>query len=195
MSVFSQGSRLTSSEPLTTLIRRSQALQTGHFQLASGLHASRFFRAILLLQDPIAADPLFDRLAERFCGEGVDLVLGANAAGSILAFEVARRLGCSILIAQEQEQRYRLMEGFAISQGCRVLVVDDVTTTGGTAKQLLGLVRSAQGIPVGVGLIATKGLFQVDLGCRTEVLLPLEGMDAYPAQDCPLCQQGIPLTR
>ncbi|MFQ3613474.1 MAG: orotate phosphoribosyltransferase, partial [Cyanobacteriota bacterium] len=83
---------------------------------------------------------------------------------------------------------------FELVPGARVLVVDDITTTGGTAKQLVEIVRQANGIPVGVGLVATKGIFAIDLGCPTEVLLELQGMDAVDPQDCPLCQQGIPLS-
>ena len=74
-------------------------------------------------------------------------------------------------------------------------MVDDITTTGGTAKQLLSIVRSAGATPVGVGIIATKGLFEVDLGCPTHVLVTLDGMDAIAPEHCPLCQQQQPLSR
>ncbi len=176
-------------------VERSGALQNGHFKLASGLHASRFFRCIKLFQDPNACEPLFMELAGRFQTHSPDVVIGANEAGSILAFEVARRLGAKVAIARQsqEDQRYRLIEGFELVRDSRVLVVDDITTTGGTVKQLLEIVRQVHGIPVGVGLVATKGLFAIDLGCPTEVILELQGLDAVAPQECPLCQQGIPL--
>lgn len=178
---------------LSQLIDKTGALQTGHFQLASGFHASRFFRCIKLLRYPQAADIIFDALATHFQSENINVVLGANEAGSILAFEVAKRLNAEVVVARQQSHHYNLIEGFVLNSSDRVLVVDDITTTGGTAKQLIEIVHQAGADPVGVGLIATKGLFNVDLGCPTHVLITLENMDAIPPETCPLCQQGIPL--
>jgi orotate phosphoribosyltransferase len=176
------------------LIETTGALQQGHFQLASGLHSSRFFRCIKLLENPHESEFLFDALAERF-QYPIDVVLGANEAGSILAFEVAKRVGAKVAIARQTNHHYDLIDGFALEPQQKVLIVDDITTTGGTAKQLIRIVQDAKAQPVGVGLIATKGLFQVDLPCSVEVLITLEGMDAITPTDCPLCQQGIPLTQ
>lgn len=183
-----------SQQAIAQLIEKTEALQTGHFKLASGLHASRFFRCIKLLRYPQAAEVIFSELAQRFANEKIDYVLGANEAGSILAFEVAKHLEVEVAIAREKGGTYKLIEGFAFVVGARVLVVDDITTTGGTAKQLLAIVHQAGAKPVGVGLVATKGLFAVDLSCRTEVLISLQGMDAIPPENCTLCQQQIPLT-
>lgn len=179
---------------ISQLFDKTDALQSGHFQLASGLHASRFFRCIKLLRFPEESQILFELLAERFESTQVDYVLGANEAGSILAFEVARQLGAEVAIARQTQGKYRLIEGFVLPQTSNVLVVDDITTTGSTATQLLEIIRSAGANPVGVGLVATKGLFEIDLGCRTEVLIQLEGMDAIAPEDCQLCHEGVPLT-
>jgi len=179
---------------ITQLIEDTGALQQGHFQLASGFHASCFFRCIKLLRNPHQSQLLFDLLAKRFEDAQVDYVLGANEAGSILAFEVAQRLHAEVAIARQKQENYNLIDGFTLPEGSQVLVVDDITTTGGTAKQLLNIVRTSQAIPVGVGLVATKGLFEVDLGCHTEILIQLEGMDAIAPESCPLCQSGVPLT-
>jgi orotate phosphoribosyltransferase len=188
---------MTQSANLDTQFQRlseaTEALQTGHFQLASGLHSRRFFRCIKLFQRPAEASFLFDALAARF-GHDIDSVLGANEAGSILAFEVAKRLGANVAIARQKNHEYQLIDGFTFHPHERVLIVDDVTTTGGTAKQLIQIVKAAQATPVGVGLIATKGLFEVDLSCPVEVLISLQNMDALSPDACPLCQQRIPLT-
>jgi len=107
---------------------------------------------------------------------------------------VAKRLHTKVAIARQKDHRYRLIDGFSFQHQERVLIVDDITTTGGTAKQLIDIVRQANAEPVGVGLIATKGIFEVDLSCPVEVLITLQGMDAINPSDCPLCQQGIPIT-
>ena len=176
------------------LIKATKALQEGHFQLASGLHGSRFFRCIKLLENPRAAEFLLDAMAAQF-SEPIDIVLGANEAGSILAFETAKRLNATVAIARQTDHQYHLIDGFTIASQKKVLIVDDITTTGGTAKKLIKIVQSSDATPVGVGLVATKGLFEVDLGCPTRVLITLKGMDAVPPESCPLCQQGIPLTQ
>jgi orotate phosphoribosyltransferase len=183
-----------SEQAIAQLIEKTQALQNGHFQLASGLHATRFFRCIKLLRYPQAAEIIFSELAHRFANEKIDCVLGANEAGSVLAFEVAKYLKVEVAIAREKSGTYALIEGFAFPVGARVLIVDDITTTGGTAKQLLAIVHQANAKSVGVGLVATKGLFNVDLSCRTEVLISLQNMDAIPPEKCVLCQQKVPLT-
>ena len=178
------------------LVEQTNAMQMGHFQLASGLHSSRFFRCIKLLENPQSAEFLFIELAQRFSKFGkLDYVLGANEAGSILAFELAKRLNAKVAIARQSQHQYALIDGFEFAADQRILIVDDITTTGGTAKQLIQIVRAAAAVPVGVGLIATKGLFEVDLSCPTEVLITLEGMDAVSPENCPLCQQGVPLSR
>lgn len=182
------------------LIEKTGALQHGHFQLASGLHSSRFFRCIKLLENPQVADFLFDAMASQFSdgvisAGSIDLVLGANEAGSILTFETAKRLGINVAIARQTNHEYHLIDGFAIAPQQKVLIVDDITTTGGTAKKLINIVQAAQAEVIGVGLIATKGLFEVDLGCPTKVLITLQGMDAIAPEDCPLCKQGVPLTQ
>lgn len=184
---------LDENSALLSLIEETEALQSGHFRLASGLHASRFFRCIKLLRYPKAADLLFEMLAQRFSSIPIDYVLGANEAGSILAFEVAKQLNAEVVIARQQSGQYSLIEGFTLLEGRCVLIVDDITTTGGTAKQLLNIVKTANAKAMGVGLVATKGLFNVDLGCRTEVLIQLEGMDAITPEECQLCQAGVPL--
>ncbi len=176
-----------------TISENSGAIQEGHFKLASGLHSSRFFRCIKLFQDPTESEFLFDALAARF-STPINYVLGANEAGSIIAFQIAKRLKTKAAIARQTDHHYHLIDGFQFQPNSQVLVVDDITTTGGTAKQLIQIIRQAGANPVGVGLIATKGLFKVDLSCPVEVLMTLENMDAIPPEDCPLCQRGVPLT-
>lgn len=184
----------TLSARFDQLMQTTAALQVGHFELASGLHSQRFFRCIKLFERPRDLAFFLDAFANRFTMP-VDVVLGANEAGSILAFETARRLGARLAIARHVDQQYSLIKGFAFKPNQRVLIVDDITTTGGTAKKLLHIVEAAGAIPVAVGLLTTKGLFNVEFPCPVEVLIALQGMDAIAPADCPLCAQGVPLSR
>jgi orotate phosphoribosyltransferase len=182
---------VTAPSPQEVLVT-SGAVRQGHFVLDSGLHATRYFQAVDLLADPAVAAPLLDAVADPWAGHGVAAVVGANEAGSVMAWAVGRRLGAAPHFARRAAPGYRLVGGRPLPAG-PVLVVDDITTTGGTARHLLDAVRDAGGDPVGVALLATKGLFAVDLGVTTTVLATLEGMDAHPVDDCPACASGTPV--
>ena len=175
------------------LLESSGAIRHGHFVLDSGLHSTRYFQAVDLLADTSAADALFDRLAEQWMEREIVAVLGANEAGSVMAWSVARRLGAEPRFARKSSDGYTLVGGAGMPAG-PVLVVDDITTTGGTARHLLDVVHSNGGTPVGVALLATKGLFAIDLGVETHVLVTLEGMDAHRPEQCPGCEAGEPIT-
>lgn len=175
------------------LLESSGAIRHGHFVLDSGLHSTRYFQAVDLLADTSVADALFDAAAKQWVDRDIGIVLGANEAGSVMAWSVAHRLGAEPRFARKSSDGYRLFGGAGVPAG-PVLVVDDITTTGGTAKHLLDVVRSNGGTPVGVSLLATKGLFEVDLGVETHVLVTLKGMDAHRPEQCPACEAGEPIT-
>lgn len=175
------------------LLESSGAIRRGHFVLDSGLHSTRYFQAVDLLADTAAAELLFDAVAEHWLNRDIGIVLGANEAGSVMAWSIAKRLSAEPRFARKSSAGYALFGGAGVPPG-PVLVVDDITTTGGTAKHLLDVVRSNGGTPVGVALLATKGLFEIDLGVDTHVLVTLDGMDAHRPEQCPGCAAGEPIT-
>ena len=176
-----------------SILESSGAIRHGHFVLDSGLHSTRYFQAVDLLADTSVADLLFDAVAERWADRKVNVVLGANEAGSVMAWSIANRLGAEPRFARKSTNGYTLFGGAGIPEG-PVLVVDDITTTGGTARLLLDVVRSNGGTPIGVALLATKGLFVVELGVETDVLVTLDGMDAYDPAECPGCEAVEPVS-
>jgi orotate phosphoribosyltransferase len=123
----------------------------------------------------------------------VGAVLGANLGGTLIAASVAEELSCRAVIAAQSAGAYRLIDGFSV-EGERVLVVDDITTTGQTAHDLIKLVRASGGVVAGVGLLATKGLVDLTLGVETEVLVAIPNMDAVEPADCQACREGRPTT-
>ncbi len=174
-----------------TLVDRS--VRSGHFALDSGRHASRFFQATDFLRgDPEVVEAALQALAAPWTDAHVDAVLGANAAGSVLAYETSRRLGATPLFARREAGGYRLL-GSDPRPGARVLVVDDVTTTGGTARQLLDAAAVAGTEPIGLGLLATKGVLELDLSIPVHVVSVLTGMDSVEPEHCPQCADAVPL--
>lgn len=180
---------------LIKLMERTGVFQEGHFLLSSGMHSGRYLQCARLLQHPDLAEQVCAALAQRFVGEGIQVVLGAALGGIIVAHETARALGARALFAEREGGRLVLRRGFTIHPGERVLLVEDVITTGGTVRELYGLVEEAGGEVVGVGAIVDRSAGRMILpGKRLEALLALE-IETYLPPECPLCQGGIPLVK
>jgi len=176
-------------------LKRSNALLTGHFQLTSGRHSDRYVQCALLLAQPREAEAVGRALAERLraaceatAGGRPDLVVGPALGGVIVAHEVARALGTPSYFTERKEGVMELRRGFAIRPGARVVVVEDVVTTGGSVQEVVALVRQAGGRVGAVGSIvhrAQESPFDVPY----EALLQLV-IESWEPAACPLCKQG-----
>ena len=163
------------------------ALLEGHFLLTSGRHSGRYIEKFRILEKPALTSRLCGELANRFRGKSIACVVGPVTGGIILAFEVARQLGCRAVYAERDESGtgFALRRGFALAQGERVLVVEDIVTTGGSVKQVIDVVRRHQGDVVGVGLLVDRSGGSVDYGApNVEALLRLD-IETYAPDDVP----------
>lgn len=181
---------LTPTEYLD-LFRKSKALLEGHFLLTSGKHSAQYMQCAQVLQYPDRAAVLAEGLAEKFRDQGIQTVIGPALGGILVAHEVARALGVRALFTERENGVMRLRRGFTLSPGERVLVVEDVITTGGSVREVLSVVQELEAIPVGVGVLVDRTGGMVDFGLPQSSILQLQ-IQAYEAQDCPLCAQGIP---
>jgi orotate phosphoribosyltransferase len=170
------------------------ALLRGHFALSSGRHAAIFIEKFRILQWPDLTSEFCRRIAERFQAEA-NLVAGPTTGGVILAFETARHLGVRAVIAERRDdgKGREFRRGFEIGPGDRVLVVDDVLTTGGSIREVLEAVRERGATATGVGVLVDRS------GGRTEFDAPLYAclaldVPSWAPRDCDLCRQGVPLT-
>lgn len=175
-----------------TFVER-EALLEGHFLLSSGRHSGRYFQAALLLQDPSLASNLCAKLAKKFKGEQIDLVIGPAMGGVIVAHEVAKSLGVKAIFAERVSGKMQLRRGFRINSQERVLVVEDVITTGGSAKEVIELVKQAGAEVVGVGSLVDRS-GGVELGFQLKSLLKI-GIETYAPDSCPLCQKNLPMVK
>ena len=171
------------------LFEQNGALLTGHFKLSSGLHSRQYLQCALVLQHPAIAAQMAAALAEKFAGEKIDLVIGPALGGVTLAYETARSLGVRGIFTERQDGAMVLRRGFTIAKGERVLVVEDVITTGGSTKEVIEAVRKAGGVVVGVGCIIDRSATPVDLGVRTERLARV-AVETFAPESCPLCKAG-----
>ena len=168
-------------------LERRGALLSGHFRLSSGRHSGRFVQKFRILEDPSAVEPIARELARRLRRFEPEIVVSAAVGGIVLGYEVARQLGTLAIFVEKEQGVPTLRRGFTLRPGQRVVVVEDVMTTGLSVRETIGVVENAGAKVVAVGVIVRRGA--VDLGRPTEVLLDLP-IEDYPAKECPLCARG-----
>lgn len=185
---------MLSEAQLLQWLEECGALLSGHFLLTSGLHSDKYVEKFRLLERPELVSQVCAEIVRRFSGEKIDAVLGPAVGGIILAFETARQIGCRYMFAETENGQRVLRRGFNIQPSERVLIVEDVVTTGCSVKATLDLALSSKAEVVGVAVLVDRGETPLQLPVRTEVLLKLPLKTFHP-ETCPMCQQGIPLER
>ncbi|HNR32233.1 MAG TPA: orotate phosphoribosyltransferase [Candidatus Hydrogenedentes bacterium] len=177
-------------ESVIEAFRAAGALLEGHFLYTSGRHGRRFLQAARVLQYPEHTDRLCAALADRFKADGVELVVGPATGGIVLAYATARCLGARAAYTEKDEEGgMALKRGFSLKPGTRVLVVEDITTTGGSVKKSIAHLRARGTHVVGVGVLIDRSGGEAAFDCRFEPLASLT-MESWPPEDCPLCAQG-----
>lgn len=177
------------SDSLLNLFRETGALLEGHFLLSSGLHSPVYLQCALVLQHPEHAERLGRMLAGHFAYDRVQAVVAPAVGGIIVAHEVARSLGARALFTEREAGPMILRRGFQLRPSERVLVVEDVITTGGSTRETMEAVTSTGALVIGAGSIVDRSGGAVSLGVRRVALLTLEA-PAYEPADCPLCKEG-----
>ena len=167
------------------------ALLEGHFKLSSGRHSNRFVQKFRILEDPKLVELVAREIARAFASENPTIVVSAAVGGIILGYEVARALGTKAIFVEKENGIPRLRRSFVLEPGDRVLVVEDVVTTGGSVREVLDVVKQCGAQTIGVGVIVQRA--PANFGVKTYALLdlPIESFD--PAQ-CPQCAAAEPIT-
>lgn len=176
------------------IFKEYNAFHRGHFRLSSGLHSEYYLQCALVLAEPKVAAKLCGELAKKFKGKKIDVVIGPAIGGITAAYEVARALGVKGIFSEREEGKMILRRGFKLDRGDRVLVVEDVTTTGGSAQEVVDLARSSGGKVVGVGAIIDRSGGRVRFGVPLKSLAKLN-IETFQPDNCPLCRAGEPITR
>ena len=181
-------------DDLLALFRRSGALLDGHFRLTSGLHSPRYLQCALVLSRPPDAEALAAALAPRVAGLGATVVLSPALGGIVIGQEVGRALGVRAIFAERQEGKLVLRRGFSLSPGDRVVVIEDVLTTGGSTRETIDVATAAGATVVGAGSIINRGKNEGAIGLPFVALVTME-VPAYQPDACPMCQRGEPVVK
>ena len=183
------------NEDALAIFKESGALLEGHFVLASGYHSATYLEKFQVLQYPHLVEKLCAEIARRFANEQIDVVLGPTTGGMLLAYDVARHLGTRGIFAERNDEGIGrvLRRGFTISKGERVLVVDDILTTGGSVKDTLNIVTDTESTLVGIAVLADRSGGSIDFGTRLEALLTLD-VEKFAPHAVPEWLASIPMT-
>jgi len=181
-------------DELLDLFRKSGALLEGHFRLTSGLHSPGYLQCALVLQHPVAAARLGAAIGERTRGLRPTVVLSPALGGIVIGQEVGRALGIRAIFAERQDGALTLRRGFMIAETDRVLVVEDVLTTGGSTRETMQVATAAGGRVVGAASIVDRSNGAASFDVPYVGLLQMN-LPTYEPEQCPLCAQGLPVVK
>ena len=190
-----KGASLDRSE-VVDILKETEALLTGHFELRSGLHSEKFFQCAKAMIQPVFAEKLCRAAAEKLregIGRGlhVDTVIAPAMGGVIVGYEVARHLGVRSIFAEKSDDRL-VLRRFSIEQGEKVVIAEDVITRGGRVQETIDIVRAHGGDVVAVTLLVDRSGGTAAFGVPTFSLLQ-DAPETWAPDQCPLCAEGLPL--
>ncbi|MGE4357746.1 MAG: orotate phosphoribosyltransferase [Candidatus Omnitrophota bacterium] len=181
-------------EEVMDILTKTGAILNGHFILSSGLHSDKYIQCALTLQYPKYTAWLARAIADKFRTEMITVVLSPAVGGIVLGQEVAKAVGARAIFAEREEGKMTLRRGFILTKNDRVLIVEDVITTGSTIEELIKLVRENEARLIGVSSIVNRSTERLAFKDRYEYLVNIP-IKNYSEQDCPLCKDNVPAVK
>ena len=182
-------------DEILSVFKETGALLEGHFQLTSGLHSPRYFQCAKVLQHPRHMETFCGLIAAHFQGKPFDAVVAPALGGIVVGQEVGRQLGVRTMFTERKEGAMLLRRGFEIAPGERVLVCEDVVTTGGSVEEVIRIVRKSGATPAGVGFLVDRSGGKVRFDTSDQFALLHMDVVTYPPDRCPLCSEGHPVMK
>ncbi len=176
-------------EELLEIFKQTKALLEGHFELTSGLHSPQYFQCAKVLQFPKYLHLFAGEIARHFEYSEIELVISPAIGGIVVGTEVGRLLGVRTIFAEREDGKMALRRDFEMKKGERVLVVEDVVTTGGSVEEVIGLVKDHGARLAGVGYIVDRSNGSVKFEAKTLSVLQMDVV-TYKKEECPLCKAG-----
>lgn len=181
---------MISNERVIEILKEAGVLLEGHFRLTSGRHSNKYLQCAKIFRNTKYSEELCSALAEQFADEGVEVVIGPAMGAVQMAYEVSRHLKCENFFAErEADGKMALRRGFEVKPGMKVLLVEDVVTTGGSVKEVLELVKAAGADVVGIGSIVDRTGGKIDFGVPFKAVISVE-VESWEPENCPLCKEG-----
>jgi len=181
-----------SEEEILEAFEDAGAILKGHFVLTSGRHSDTYVQCARVLEDTELTSRLAMNLAARLGDRQIDLVAAPAVGGIVIGFAVAQALGVKLIFSERQDGKMTFRRGFEVPKGARVLVAEDVVTTGGSVKEVIDLVTETGGIIEGAVSLIDRGGAKKFSGDYWP-LLRLE-VESWDASECGLCAQNVATT-
>ena len=170
------------------------ALLNGHFKLTSGRHGAQYMQCAKVLQYPEHTAYIANVIAEGFKGDEVDIVLAPAIGGIVMGYELARTLGAKSLFTEREDGKMTLRRGFVIPKGARVVIAEDVVTTGGSTREVMAIAKEHGAEIVGACSMVDRTGGELNLGVKF-VAAYSKAMVSYAPEECPLCKEGQPIVK
>lgn len=182
---------MLSTERITEILKEAGVLLEGHFLLTSGRHSNRYLQCAKIFRNTKYSEELCAELANKYKNDNIEVVIGPAMGAVQMAYEVSRSIKCeNFFTERDADGKMVLRRGFEVHKGMRVLVVEDVVTTGGSVREVIDLVKAADGIVVGVGSIVDRTGGKIDFGVPFKAVYSAD-VQSWEPNDCPLCKEGI----
>ena len=185
---------MDTNEKVMDIFLKSEALLNGHFLLTSGRHSNQYFQCAKVLQFPLYTEQVCRSITDFFKEYEIETVIAPAMGGIIVGYEVARQLGKRAIFAEREEKALVLRRGFSLRPGEKVLVCEDVVTTGGSVFEVIDIVKNSGAEVVGVGYIVDRSNGKVQFGVPQVSTLKLEVVSFTP-EECPYCKEGMPVVK
>ncbi len=182
------------SSEILKLFEESGALLRGHFKLTSGRHSDVYYEKFALLKNPAICTKICKTIADHFKDEKVETVVGPTLGGVIISYEVARYLGVVAAFAEQGEKGRMFKRDFSLDKNEKVLIVDDVLTTGKSINEVIALVKQYNVEIVGIGVVLDRSGGQIEFDYPLYAVSSIEAKSWDPGE-CPLCKKGVELTQ
>ena len=186
---------MMTQEEVRTLLVKTGAIMDGHFLLTSGLHSPHYVEKFNVLQHPAYTAQLCAAMAEKFKDAEIETVVGPVTGGILLAHETGKSLGTRAIFTERVDGKMTFRRGFSLREGERVLIVEDIVTTGGSIKEVIEVVKAAGAVPVAVSMLVDRSGGKANFGDVPHTALLTMDVETYTPETCPLCAKGIPMTK
>ncbi len=177
------------------ILKDAGVLMEGHFLLTSGRHSDKYMQCARIFQSTATSAELCGELVEKFRDKQIDVVVGPALGAIQMAYEVARQLGVpNMFTERDSDGKMALRRGFSIEKGQRVLIVENVITTGGSVREVMDILNELGAEIMGVGVMVDRSAGKIDFGVPTEAVLSVE-VESWEPHSCPLCKAGTPVVK
>ena len=174
------------------MLKETEAFLEGHFLLSSGKHSDGYVQCAKLLMYPDKAEKAIKEIVKKLEGVDFDIVVGPAMGGIIVSYELGRQTGKQSIFAERENGEMKLRRGFTIEKGQKVLIAEDVVTTGKSAYEAIKVVEEAGGEVIGIGCIVDRSNGDIKYPVYSAVKLDI---NTYEADECPLCKENIPIVK